>query len=313
MYCGFDIGGTKVLAVAVDPADPARPAAARRDATIDDGKLLIDTVEAAVAALEQQRGRTFSAVGVGIAGLVDRQGVLRYSPNIPSVLDLDLRRRLGRRLCRPVTVENDATAAVWAESRFGAGRGCRHIALVTLGTGIGTGFVLDGRLYRGWNGFAGESGHMVVEQSGSRHLTGARGPWEYYASGPGLSRLAREAAARGEFDSIVAEAGSVRAVRGEHVHARIAALDPAAMTVLDVFCRYTAVGIANLVHVLDPEMVVIAGGMIDIGEPLVDGIRAWTRRHVLGGDRRPRVRVVPAELGSQAGAVGAAMLASECV
>ena len=311
MYCGFDIGGSKVLGVAVHPDDLAAPVAVRRDETIADGDALIETIEKMVGALEADCATAFSAVGVGIAGLVDSAGVLKYSPNIDGVLDLEVRRRLRGSLRRPVIVENDATAAVWAESLHGAGRGCRHVALVALGTGIGTGFLFDGRLHRGWNGFAGESGHMTIDLSGPEHVTGARGPWEYYASGTGLGRLARQAAAGGGFTSAIAEAGSVGAVRGEHVNALVAAGDPEALAVLDEFCSYVAVGVANLVHVLDPEVVVVAGGLIDIGEPLVRGIEGWTHRLVLGGDRRRRMQVVPAQLGSEAGAIGAALLASE--
>ena len=311
MYCGLDIGGTKVLGVAVHPDDPTTVVAARRDATIADSDALISTIVEMVRSLESDCETTFSAIGVGIAGLVDPTGVLRYSPNIDGVLNLDIRRRLRAALRRPVAVENEATAAAWAESLHGAARGSRHVALVALGTGLGTGFVFDGHLYRGWNGFAGESGHMTVEVSGPEHVTGARGPWEYYASGTGLGRLARQAAARGDLDRAVAAAGAASAIRGEHVHALVAAGDPDALAVLDEFCYYTAVGVANLVHVLDPEMVVIAGGLVDIGEPLVRGIESWTHRLVLGGEQRRRVQVVPAQLGNRAGAIGAALLASE--
>ena len=311
MICGLDIGGTKVLALAVRPDDPVSPIAVRRTATVRDGDALIGTMIDMVAGLEADCGEACSAVGVGIAGLVDSDGVLKYSPNIGGVLDLDILRRLRAELRRPVVVENEATAAAWAESLHGAARGARHVALVALGTGLGTGFVFDGRLYRGWNGFAGESGHMTIEMSGPEHITGAGGPWEYYASGTGLGRLARQAAARGDLDRAVAAAGSVDAIRGEHVHDLVAAGDPGGLAVLDEFCRYTAVGVANLVHVLDPEMVVIAGGLVDIGEPLVRGVETWTHRLVLGGRQRRRVRVVPAQLGSQAGAIGAALLAAE--
>ena len=311
MYCGLDIGGTKVLGVAVHPGDPTKPVAVRRDATTADSEALVETITRMVAGLEHECGAAFSAVGVGIAGLVDSDGVLKYSPNIDGVLDLDLRRRLRAQWRRPVVVENEATAAAWAEAVHGAARGSRHVVLVALGTGLGTGFVFDGKLYRGWNGFAGESGHMTIEMSGPEHVTGAPGPWEYYASGTGLGRLARQAAARGDFDGAISEAGSVGAIRGEHVHALVAKGDPDALVVLDEFCRWAAVGVANLVHVLDPEVVVIAGGLVDIGEPLVRGMEAWTHRLVLGGDQRRKVQVVPARFGSQAGAIGAALLASE--
>lgn len=311
MFCGFDIGGTKILGVVVDPEDPTTALAVRRDATIPDGDDLIETVSKMTAMLEDDCDASFSAIGVGIAGLVDSGGVLKYSPNIDGVLDLEVRRRLRADLRRPVIVENDATAAVWAEAHHGAGRGCDHIALVSLGTGIGTGFVFDGRLHRGWSGFAGESGHMVIEMSGSEHVTGSRGPWEYYASGTGLARLARQVAADGEFTAAIELAGAVGAIRGEHVHSLVADGDPEALAVLDEFCSHVAVGVANLVHILDPEVVVISGGLVDIGDLLVRGIESWTHRMVLGGDRRRRVQVVPAQLGSRASAIGAALLACE--
>ena len=326
MYCGFDIGGTKVLGMAFDYEDgavpvsvrgravPVRgeivPVAVRREISIDSGAAVIKIIEKMVGELEADCSTSFASVGVGIAGIVDREGILRYWPN-NGVFNLEVRRLLQDSLGRPVVVENDATAAAWAEWRLGAGCGSRHMVLVTLGTGIGTGFVLDGRLYRGWNGFAGESGHMIVEMSGPKHGTGARGPWEYYASGSSLGRMARASAARGDFDGVIAEAGSISAIRGEHVHARVTVGDPDALSVLDEFCRYAAVGVADLVHVLDPEVVVIAGGLVEIGDPLISGIQAWTHRYVLGGDLRPRVRVVPAQLGSRAGAVGSALLAGE--
>lgn len=311
MFCGLDIGGTKVLGLAVNPDDPATPMAVRRTATVADGVILMRTMIDMIIGLEADCAEACSAVGVGIAGLVDSTGVLKYSPNIDGVLDLDVSRRLRTELRRPVVVENEATAAAWAESLHGAARGYRHMALVALGTGLGTGFVFDGHLYRGWNGFAGESGHMTIELSGPEHVTGASGPWEYYASGTGLRRLARQAAARGDLDRAAEAAGSVSAIRGEHVHDLVAAGDPDALAVLDEFCYYTAIGVANLVHVLDPEIVVIAGGLVDIGEPLVRGVETWTHRLVLGGRQRRRVQVVPARLGSQAGAVGAALLAAE--
>ncbi len=310
MYCGLDIGGTKVLGLAIDGPGATEPAASRRAATVYDGETMIETVEAVVAGLESDCGQPMAAVGVGVAGIVDRTGTLRYSPNIPGVFDLPVRARLEADLARPVTVENDATAAVWAEMRVGAGRGRRHVALVSLGTGIGTGFVFDGQLYRGWNGFAGESGHMIIQHGGPEHLTGARGPWEYFASGRGLVRRARELAAAGELADLVAEAGSAEAIDGARVHAALAAGDPAAMGLLDELCRYAGIGVANLVHVLDPELVIISGGVADIGEPLIRGIERWTHAHVLGGDHRPKVRVVAARLGPRAGAFGAALLAA---
>ncbi len=310
MYCGFDIGGTKVLGVAIDSSNPDEPLASQRELTVADGDVLIETVEKMVERLEVDCDSECQSVGLGIAGIVDNAGVLKYSPNLPGVTDLYVAQRLRACLRRPVVVENDATAAVWAESKLGAARGHRHVALVAFGTGLGTGFVFDGHLHRGFNGFAGESGHMTIDMFGPAHITGAPGPWEYYASGTGLGRLARQAARAGKFDSAIAEAGSIEGIRGEHIHSLIAADDANALVVLDEFCSHAAVGLANLVHILDPEVLVIGGGLIDIGEPLVQGLQSWTHRLVLGGDLRRPVQVVPAQLGSAAGAIGAALLAT---
>ncbi len=310
MHCGFDIGGTKVLGVAVTD-DPVRPRAVRRRPTTYDAGALVETLVGMVADLEHDTGERCDAMGLGIAGIVDRDGTLRYSPNIPGVVDLPVRRLLTTALERPVVVENDATAATWAEVTLGAGRGSRHVAFVALGTGIGTGFVFDGRLHRGWNGFSGESGHMIVDKDGPVHLTGARGPWEYFASGNGLGRLAREEAERGGLAAVRRAAGSIEAIRGEHVHHAVVEGDAEARALVERFAREVAVGVANLVHVLDPETVVIGGGLVEMGAVLVDAISRFTDELVLGAPHRPRVRVVAAQLGSRAGALGAALLAAD--
>lgn len=307
MHCGFDIGGTKVLGVAVTD-DPVRPQAVRRRPTTYDAAALVETIVGMVADLEHDTGEPCEGLGLGIAGIVDRRGTLRYSPNIPGVVDLPIRRLLADALERPVVVENDATAATWAEATLGAGQGSDHVAFVALGTGIGTGFVVDGRLLRGWNGFAGESGHMTVDKDGPLHITGAPGPWEYFASGNGLGRMAREVAAAGGLRVVREAAGSVDAIRGEHVHHAVVEGDAEALELVRDFALEVAVGVANLVHVLDPEVVVIGGGLVEMGAVLVDAVRHHTHELVLGGPHRPRVKVVGARLGSRAGALGSALL-----
>ena len=131
-------------------------------------------------------------LGVGAAGLVTRDGVLRAGPNLPGITELPLRDELADRLGRDVMVDNDATCASYAEWQLGAGRGAHDLALVTLGTGIGAGFVVGGELQRGAHGFAGEPGHMVVDPNGRLCVCGQRGCWERYASGSGLADVARE-------------------------------------------------------------------------------------------------------------------------
>ena len=211
----------------------------------------------------------------------------------------------------PVLVGNDATAGTFAEWKLGAGRDADNFAMVTLGTGIGTGFVVDGRLLRGASGFAGESGHMVVNVDGPAHRTGQRGPWEYFASGTALDRLGRKAAASGEFPWGVAKAGGADAVTSQHVAAGAAEEVEDALRILDGFCQEVGQGLANLVLVLDLELVVIGGGLCGIGEPLRAGVEHWLLELLLGSEYRPAVGVVLAELGAEAEALGAALIATE--
>jgi len=208
-------------------------------------------------------------------------------------------------------VSNDATAATWAEHQFGAGRGSDDMVLVALGTGIGMGLVSNGQIAAGSNGFAGEAGHMVVDVDGPVHLTGQRGPWEYFASGNALGRLGRQAANSGDFEMGIELAGDASAVTGFHVGTGISEGDPSALLILDDFCVNVAVGLANLVMVLDPSHVIISGGVSNIGEPLRAGIDAALRRATLGAEHRPRVEVVLATMGSDSGAIGAGLMASE--
>ena len=310
MRLGFDIGGTKVLAVVLDENDPRHPRAVRRAPTSADPALIVDTVAGLREELEAAVGERAVAVGVGIAGLVDREGMLHYSPNIGGVTGFAVGRELEQRLGLPVVVDNDATAATWAEAQAGVAAGHDHVAMVSLGTGIGVGFVLDGRLYRGAHGYAGESGHMVVDRNGPRHLTGARGPWELFASGTAFGVLAREAAAAGRAPSLVRRADGAE-ITDTHIDDAVAAGEPDMVDVVDEFADQVGLGIANLVHVLDPGVIVIGGGLVGLGDALIGPISRATHRHVVGGEHRPPVPVVAAELGAEAAAIGAALLADD--
>ncbi len=310
MRCGIDIGGTKVLGLAVD-ANPVEPVAHRLAPTIHDADSLIDTIVTMVSDLENDTGGRIEVVGIGIAGIVDRTGTLRYSPNIPGVVDLHIREILGETLGRPVVVENDAASATWAEHRCGAGVGSDNVVFVGLGTGIGTGFVLDGVLHRGWHGFSGESGHMIIDKTGPIHITGAHGPWELTASGSGLTHLARRFAAEGRLASVLELAGSVAEIHGRHIQESVDSGATDVLVLLDEFARDVGIGLANLIHILDPEIIVIGGGLVDLGRPLLDAVRRRTATFVLGEEHRPTAEIRPARLGNRSAAIGAALLAAD--
>jgi glucokinase len=315
LLAGVDIGGTKVLGIAIDPADPAKVVDEARVPTPDGADDLMDAIAGVVCTLADRAGTGpdgLAGVGVGIAGLVDREGVLHVGPNLPGIQHVQVRDELERRLGRHVRVDNDATCAAWGEHVAGAGRGVDDAVCVTLGTGIGGGLVADGVLVRGAHGFGGEPGHMVVDPRGPLCPCGRRGCWERFASGSGLGWLGREAAEAGRFPRGVALAGGVAEhVRAEDVTHAAAEGDPGALAVIETFASWVALGIGNLVTLLDCSLVVIGGGLVEVGDLLLEPVRRAYRDEVMAHEERPDVRIVAAELGEQAGAIGAALLGWE--
>lgn len=304
---GLDVGGTKCLGVALDEHGEI-VAEERRPTPRGDGSLpeLIDTLAELADALGP-----FDHIGVGVPGLVTRQGVLRAAPNLDGVADFDVAGLLGERVGRHVHVDNDATCAAVAEWMHGGGRGTTDMVLVTLGTGIGGGVVAGGRLQRGNHGFAGEFGHMVVDPDGPPCPCGRRGCWERYASGSGLARLAREAAVGGRVGRVLEIAGGdPEAVRGEMVQQAAREGDAGALAVIDDFGRWVALGLVNLTNVLDPERFVLGGGLAAGADLYLDPIRTWLRELIYQPELRPLPEVAFARWNERAGAVGAALLHS---
>lgn len=306
---GIDVGGTKCLGVAVDPTgevldEQRRPTPRGPDSL----RPLIETLGELAEALAPDG----AAVGVGVPGLVTLDGVLRAAPNLDGVADFDVAGLLGARLGRAVAVSNDATCAALAEHTSGAGQGFADLVLVTLGTGIGGGLVLDGRLQRGANGFTGEYGHMVVDPDGPPCPCGRRGCWERYASGSGLARLAREAAVGRRTDRVLALAGGdPEAVRGEMVQQAAREGDAGALAVIDEFGRWVALGLVNLTNALDPGVFVLGGGLAAGADLYLDPIRRWFGELLYQPELRPLPEVRFARWGERAGAVGAALLAAQ--
>lgn len=306
---GIDVGGTKCLGVVVDTAGEV--VVETRRPTPRGGDALVEALAGVVADLEAEAG-PLRAVGVGVPGLVTLEGVLRASPNIPDVAEVDVAGRLGARLGRPLVVGNDATWAALSEWRVGAGRGCNDLVMVTLGTGIGGGVVAGGRLVVGANGFTGEFGHMVVDPNGPPCPCGRRGCWERFASGSGLAQLARVAAVGGRLRRVVEMAGGEPAlVRGEHVQAAAREGDEAALAVVDEFARWVALGLVNLTNALDPAMFVLGGGLAEGADLYLEPIERWFLALLYSPHLRPRPALAFAELGERAGAIGAALAAAE--
>ncbi len=213
-----------------------------------------------------------------------------------------------------MVVENDANAAAWGEFRFGAGRHVDDMVLVTMGTGLGGGIVIDGQLLRGGFGMAAEIGHLRVVPDGRRCGCGNRGCWEQYASGNALASQARELAGSGAVTAhrlLALAGGHVDRITGQLVTGAANEGDPAAIELLEELGRWLGEGIASLAAVLDPELVVIGGGASQAGDLLLEPIRTAFAHHLTARGHRPLARIVLAELGNDAGLVGAADLARD--
>ena len=307
---GVDVGGTKVLGGVVD-ANGKVLATSRRDTPREGGKSLTKTI--ADVALELMKDHAVSAVGVSAAGFVssDRKTMLA-TPNIADwngiQLDLELTKLIGL----PVVIENDANAAAWGEAKFGAGRNQAHMMMLTIGTGVGGGIVVNNELYRGAFGIAAEFGHLRVVPEGHLCGCGARGCFEQYASGSALRRhaseaisaspdLARNLLARGD--------GTIEGLTGQAITDAAREGDAVALAAFQTTAQYLGAGIASLAVLLDPSCVVIGGGVIDAGEILLAPTREAMKRYMPFAGKHPYPEIVAAQLGNEAGLVGVADLA----
>ena len=308
---GFDVGGTNIRAEVLG-AGTTRRLAMRRSDRPDTMAGIVDAICDMVGGMEQELRAPVAGVGVGCAGLVDRRGVVATSPNIPAIADFPLEAMLIERLGRPVAVDNDATAALRGEMEGGAAVDVADALLVTFGTGIGAALLLDGEIRRGAHGLAGEAGHMIVAPDGPECPCGRRGCWEQLASGEALGRAARETAAAGRAPALRDRvAGRIEALRGEHVGESAAAGDPVARRLLREFASWAALGINNLILLTSPEVVVLGGGLSELGEVFLVPVRDALSEVFPEQDRRPLVELRRAHHGDRAGVVGAAHLAGD--
>jgi len=300
---GVDVGGTKVAAGVVDE-DGNILAQLKRPTPSSDRVDVEDTIAACVAEL---RGTyEVQAVGIGAAGFIDAaRATVLFAPNL-AWRDEPLRAEVARRSGLPVVVENDANAMAWGEFRFGAGRGQPDLCAVTVGTGIGGGIVLGGRLYRGGFGVAAEVGHLRVVPDGRPCGCGNRGCWEQYCSGRALIRAALE---RPSARVLALSAGGD--VTGPAVTQAAHEGDPAAVACFADIGSWLGQGLAELAAVLDPGCFVVGGGVADAGDLLIGPARVRFAEALTGRGYRPCAEIRLAALGNDAGLVGAADLARE--
>jgi glucokinase len=306
---GVDVGGTKVAAGVVD-ASGTIIEKLRRSTPAASPSRTVEVIGGVV--LELLSRHEAEAVGVGAAGFVNEaRSTVTFAPNL-AWRDEPLQQKVAGLAGLPVVVENDANASAWAEVRFGAARGQQHAVFISVGTGIGCGLVLNGQLYRGRWGMAGEPGHYRVVAGGRLCGCGNRGCWEQYASGSALVAEARDFARRSPGAAarlLQLAGGSPEAIGGQQVTQAAREGDPGALQCFGAVGDWLGQGLADLAAILDPGCFIIGGGVSEAGELLLGPARAAFEKHLTGSHHRPRARITLAALRADAGLVGAADLA----
>ena len=304
---GIDLGGTNIAVGVVDDrhrivAEASLPTGAHRPAE----QVVADMCCAVELALDKA-GLTpadCASIGVGAPGTCDpERGVVICSYNL-NWFDVPLCAMLTAHFGLPARLSNDANCAALAETVAGAAVGCRNMMLITLGTGVGGGIIVDGRIVSGLGGAGGEPGHSLLVLDGEPCTCGRRGCWEVYASATALIRQGREAAAAHPTSLL----NRYPELTGRDVFDAADAGDAAAQAVLERYYVYVAAGITDLVNILSPEMVLIGGGISRQGERLLRPIRRYVAANCFGGESRPQPIIQAAQLGNEAGIIGAAAL-----
>lgn len=307
-WIGIDLGGTKIYAVAFD-GETVVSEGKRKTPTQGGPLAVVDAMAALVG--ELRPGDDVAGVGVGAPGVVDAEGgTVRSAPNLPGWMEpFGLGQALSESLGVPVEVDNDVNVGTVAEHRLGAGRGADNLLGVFVGTGVGAGLILDGKLRRGPSGAAGEIGHTIVRRGGRTCGCGGRGHLEAYAGRHVMERRAREQDAKGRDTVLVELAPDRRMTSGVFVRA-LAAGDSMAVELIDDAVAALGAAIASAVALVDLPLVVVGGGLADrLGPAFVSRVEQAVKSELF--PKNPALRVVSAELGDQGGAIGAALVAAE--
>ena len=277
---GFDIGGTNLRVLRLN--DDGSFSALQQQQHPNEPEAIISLIVKFARTLMEETTKTIKTIGVGCAGHVLPTGVIKSSPNLADFVDFPLKQILEEEIQTQVLVENDANCSAWAEHQIGAGVGIENLLVISFGTGIGAGLILGGSIFRGSYGLAGEVGHMTLEENGRPCPCGNYGCWEQYSSGAELSNL---------------------------ISRNSTQLVPYEDTLIE-FGEKVAVGFRNLSHVLDPEMIIVTGGITSIGDPLLDAIQQAYHRKVGHRDNGKLTQIRLGMFGNEAGALGAALKAS---
>ena len=312
-YVGVDIGGTNLKAGLADENGQLLAVQKMKVASVTDQQSLAWTIVAMTQELAKSAGvplDDIASVGVGVPGTVEiRSGSIGYTCNLP-LRNVPLRKLFHHYLSIPLYIENDANCAALAEYYVGAGRDSKRFVTITLGTGVGAGIIHNGKVYHGANGMAGEVGHTVIIKDGLPCHCGRRGCWEQYASATALKRMTAEALAAHP-DSILAQVVAENDGRVSGQSAFIAARqgDPVGQRICEEYVSYLSCGIVNMVNVFQPDTLAIGGGVSnEADEQLLLPVQRCVERESIPCGKNRRTRIVKAELGNQAGIIGAALL-----
>ena len=305
---GVDVGGTGTKAGLVSDSGEVLLRVERPTDNAAGTKGVIEVVEELLEL--SPSGDAPVAIGVGAAGFIDvSSGSVTFAPNLtyddPNIADA-----VGARTNLPVIVDNDANAAAWGERAFGAARGLDHVVLLTIGTGIGGGFVVGGRLLRGSTGAGAEFGHTIVDPGGPECPCGLRGCIEQFASGGAIARAAQRAARENPSSTLVAFAGSVEAITAKHVGHAAREYDELALAIMQDAGRWLGIGLSNIANLFDPQTIVLGGGVVKSGESFL-GVARDTLVAMTAAQRRRPMRLDVTTLGRDAGIIGAAALAMD--
>ncbi len=314
-YLGIDLGGTNIVAGVVDEnyaiiakAQTKTNVPRPEDSMCDDmARVAKEALELAGVSLEE-----IAWLGIGTPGTVNRDtGVVEYANNLRyhhwAIVEM-----MKERLPLPVIVENDANAAAYGEFLAGAARGSQNAIVVTLGTGVGSGIIIDGKIYSGSNFAGAEMGHTVIVVGGRECTCGRRGCWEAYASATGLIALTKEEMLREQSnpDSVMwklAE-GNINNVNGRTSFDAMRAGDPAGKSVVDRYIDYLACGLVNAINIFQPDVICLGGGISKEGETLLRPLRSYIERDRYSKYAQKQTKICRAELGNDAGIIGAALL-----
>ena len=309
---GIDLGGTNIVAGVVDENYKIISEGKRKVAGRNTAEEIIDGMADAAKEAVENAGlglKDIKAVGVGSPGSVNPYDGIVYTSNNLPFANLPMRKMLSERLGGlPIYMDNDANAAAYGEMVAGAGKGTKNFAAITLGTGVGGGVVVEGKMVVGFNCAGGEIGHIVVMMDGEPCSCGRKGCFEAYASVTALIRQTKAAMLANKDSKMWEIAGSIDGVDGRTSFDAMRAGDAAAKAVVDKYCEYVACGLTNVINIFQPEVACIGGGISKEGETLIAPVRKYVEHFRYSKNAPAQTEIKAAELGNDAGIIGAAYL-----